>query len=492
MKPRVLLCNLPYVIKHIDATRPKVRSFYAFPYGLLSVASYCKDLAEIKVLDLGNHSPDAAIQVTQNELEDFQPEIVGFSMGYDNSYGCLEDLAGIVKDYDPNILVVLGGSAASYNYQEILEEQEDIDAVCFGGGEIPFKALLDAGDCFWGLALFAHPSWMTRDKITCTPVPTFIQNLDEVIDIDYSFVNPADYQMQEAFSPYARPNRKCFFLMTSRGCFGACSFCSNSAIHGKKVRQASVERIVAHVRYLVEDYGMETLIIYDDCLLWNKKRAKELFRQLAQFKIRIECPNGLNVAFIDEELAGLMASAGVDTAYLAVESGSEFVLKELIHKPLKLSMVKPAVKWLQDAGVFVHVFIVWGMPGETDVHRQETEDFLMDLGANWVGVNLATPVKGSALYDACLKNGWIAPQKIKDVVDKKYVINYPGEDPAKIERQAQDLNVKINFHHNKDMRDGNYERAAACFRQVIERYEGHELAKKCLAICEKKLLDKLT
>lgn len=493
MKTKVLLINLPYTIKHIDITRPKVRSFYAFPLGLLSVATYCRDLADIKLLDLGNHAPDAAIQVVKTYLdEEGSPDIVGFSMGYDNSYGCLEDLAGIVKDFDPNILVVLGGSAASYNYAEILEEQEDIDAICFGEGEIPFRELLItflARDYF---LFHANSAWATRYNLDRHGAPNtqFIQNLDEVIDIDYSFVNPADYSMQEAFSPYARPNRKCFFLMSSRGCPYDCQFCSNSAIHGKKIRYASVGRIVDHVKYLIDTYGLETLVVYDDQILSNMNRAKDLFNRLIPLNIRVELPNGVSIAFIDEEMAGLMKAAGVDTVYLALESGSEYVLEKLIKKPLKLKQVKPAVDALRKFDLYIHGFLVMGMPGEGIKHRNETIDFLREIDLDWYGFNYATPVKGSKLYEDCVKQGWIKKKGIQETVDKDYIIDIPGVDRTTIIEQVEWMNRDFNFYHNRRMRIGDYETAAKAFQQVIDRYEGHELAKHYLGICEKRIKER--
>ncbi len=492
MKPRVLLVVLPYVVKNIDANRPKVRSFSAFPYGVLSMASYCKDLAEIEILDLNTIKdetipPEDYVEVAVRRT---QPHIVGFSMMFDTSYHCLGACLKKVKGAFPFILTLLGGAAASYSYAEIMAGQPDLDALCFSEGEEPMRDLLEAfgrGEDIRAMRKVGN-AWVLRDTISgFPPQPQFIQDLDRVIDLDYSMVDVEAYGMAEAFSPYARENRKCFFLMTSRGCFGKCAFCSNGAIHGKKVRQASVPALIAHVRKLVDDYGMETLIIYDDQLLYHKDRAKEFFRQLAQFHIRVEAPNGVSVAFMDEEMAGLMRMAGFDTVYLAVESGSEYVLKNLIHKPLKLHMVSPVVRWLQDVGIFVHAFIVLGMPGETDAHRRETEQFLLHAGVNWAGINLATPVRGSQLYDDCIKNGWIQKQRIGDIVDKKYVIEVPGVDPEEVTRQAYDMNLNINFRNNLDMSRRNYGRAAACFREVLRRYSGHKLAKEYLASCEERM-----
>jgi radical SAM superfamily enzyme YgiQ (UPF0313 family) len=232
---------------------------------------------------------------------------------------------------------------------------------------------------------------------------------------------------------------------------------------------------------------MDVLIIYDDQLLYRKERAKELFRQLAQFNLRIECPNGLSVAFIDEELAELMRKAGMDTAYLAIESGSEYVLHELINKPLKLQMVKPAVQVLQKQGIFCHGFFVMGYPGETDEHRIETRRFLEDIDLDWCGFNMATPVRGSKLYEDCIKNGWIKKQRIGEIEDKKYIINVPGTNPEQIEQDVYQMNLDFNFHQNRRMRISDYTTAAACFREVIKRYAGHETAKKYLKICEERI-----
>ena len=65
---------------------------------------------------------------------------------------------------------------------------------------------------------------------------------------------------------------------------------------------------------------MNVLTIYDDQLLLNYKRAKEFFRILAKYDLRVETPNGLTVAYIDEEMAALMKAAGMDTVQLAISS----------------------------------------------------------------------------------------------------------------------------------------------------------------------------
>jgi radical SAM superfamily enzyme YgiQ (UPF0313 family) len=487
MKPNVLFVVLPYV--------KETHTFLGFPYGLLSVVTYNKDLANIKIVDLNTWDKIDDFKFL-TILREFKPDIVGFTMMYDNSYKHLGQLLGVVKqDYDSCCFTLLGGAAASYSHEEILKENGYLDAICYGEGEIPFRNLLSGkGDKWFNLI---YPSWVTRQTIKLRIIPkiSYVENLDDVIDIDYSFVDVSAYDTYQAFSPFTGHHKKHkqFFLMTSRGCPFECTFCSNSKIHGKKMRFASVDRVVSHARYLVERYGMNVLTMYDDQLLIDMPRAKELFCQLAPLKLRIECPNGLSASFIDKEMARLMKSAGMDTVYLAIENGSQYVLSTLMHKSLKLSQVKIAIETLQENNIFVLGFFVMGMPGETSEHRQETCQFIKDVGLDWASLQMATPFKGSQLYDMCVKNKWITKDTLKEIYAKagglfmETTINIPGIDSQEVNREVYEMNLDVNFHNNRRMKIGDYKTAARCFEEVLRRYPDHEIAKHYLKICEGKL-----
>ena len=484
-KSRILFIVLPYLVKHADAKNPKIRSFAAFPYGLLSMATYLKKYAnrkvDIKIIDCNLYSFEEAIQAITDVLADFKPQAIGLSMMFDQSYKALKDILSKIKENSGDALVLLGGSAASFSYKEILSEQEDIDAICYSEGEVPLLKLINSENIRESLE--TDFSWVTRKAMETHRAvnKSFVPDLNDVIDIDYSLVDIKNYAMKEAFSPYASDQdaeKKQFFLVTSRGCPYKCVFCStSSALYGNKIRYADVDAIISHVRHLVSDHGMNVLTIYDDQLLSNKARAKEIFRQLAPFKIRIECPNGLSVAFIDDEMAALMRKAGMDTIALAIESGSKYMLEKVIHKPLKLEMVKPVVQILRKYGFFIEGFFVIGIPGEKEEHRKETMNFIKDIQLDWAGFSLATPARGSELYEICIKNGYIDKNlKIDGIQDKKYIIRTPDLNPEDITRKTYLMNLDVNFVHNFRMKIGDYKVAANCFKDVISRYANHAFA----------------
>lgn len=476
---RVLLVNLPYIVRNIDANRPKIRSYLAFPYGVLSIASFNKSIADFTILDC-----DTTDNYDVKFIEHLgsNPDIIGFGMMFDHSFPHLSRMAKFAKKMCPTSAIICGGAAASYSYRDILKRIPEIDMICFSEGEIPLRDFIRGK---------YNSAWQMRSNFDARPydLSELVNDLDTVIDIDYSLVDPTVYDMKQAFSPFADnvSHNKQFFLMTSRGCPFSCSFCSNSYLHGKKMRFASVPKIIEHVEKLVANYGMDVLTIYDDQLLINKNRAKQLFRELKKFNLRIEMPNGLSPAYLDEDICFIMKDAGVDTAYLAIEHGSPFILENVIKKPLKIHMVKPAIDWLHNAGIFVHGFFVIGMPGETQNDRDMTVDFILKSDLDWAGFNPATPVRGSQLYEDCLANGWIKEQMMEDIVDKRYIINAPeiGLTPDIIMKEVDRMNIEVNFHNNRNMKAGRYDVAARCFKEVLSRYSGHEIAKHYLDVCER-------
>lgn len=487
----VLLVVLPYRLGDAttDTSKKAVRSFLAFPYGVLTLASYARryaqGLAGVEVLDLNlptGQSPDA---ILRRKLEAMQPDVVGFSMSYDVSYQWLRALTEVAKTHDPDVCVVAGGPAITTAYAEILDDCAYLDAACYSEGEVALKNLIEADDL---QAALAQDPWVTKAKLSRkVPTQPVYDDLDKIIDVDYSLVEIGAYSMKEAFSPFTRfvESTKQFFIVTSRGCPFKCVFCAEPSFHGANMRYATVDRVVEHVARLKDQYGLGVLTIYDDQILMNRARAKDLFRKLAPLNIRVEMPNGVTLSYIDEEMAVLMKGAGVDTIFLAIEHGSKRVLKDIIKKPIAFNRIKPTIQILQAAGIFACTFLVIGLPGETRAEREETRDAVFDWGVDWAFFNYATPLRGSELFRMCKENGWIEDKYLPigaiDMTD--YAITAPGMDKQEIKRTVFEMNLDLNFVNNSNMRRGNLNTAYRSFIEVVGRHPGQPFAHYFLAQC---------
>lgn len=481
----VVLPHRPMRSANQDATRKAARSYLAFPYGVLTIGSYlkryAKDIGKVEILDLNLPSNDT--MTFSSMICGMGPDIIGFSMSYDISYPWLRSLVENARRLIPSAILVAGGPAVTTAYTEILAEC-DLDACCYSEGEVALKSLAEADDIREALA---KDPWVTRTK---PRAGTVYDDLDKIVDVDYELVDVDAYSMKEAFSPFMRfkESNKQFFIVTSRGCPFKCVFCAEPSFHGANMRYVSVDKVVSHVTMLKERYGLSVLTIYDDQILMAHARAKELWRKLAPLGIRIEMPNGVTLSYIDEEMAHLMAAAGVDTIHLAIEHGSARVLKDIIKKPIAVKKIKPTIKILQDAGIYCQGFFVIGLPGETRAERQETRDAILDWGLDWALFNYATPLRGSELFRMCKEKGWIDPKYLPiGAIDMtEYVIRAPGMDKEEIDDFVFNVNLDVNFVHSRRMRVGDYEVARATFQEVVDRHPGQAFAHYMLGECLEK------
>lgn len=484
---------------YLDQHRAAVLPAFTIPYGILSMQAYlvqhCEQLGEMRLVDLNVTlkrlvetrtvaSHEAVFKAElQAVLEDFQPDIVGISALFNSSSGYIQRLVRVAKDFDPDILTIAGGGLPSAAYKLMLETCPDLDAICKGEGELPLKALIDSDDPMQVIA--NHRSWIDRAAVDRGKMPAhdFLDNLDDIPPMNYSIIDLDNYNQRGIDKRYTDQPKREMAIHTSRGCPFLCVFCSNPSLHGRKVRFMSVERVVADAKRMRDEFGMTVLMLEDDHFFHDRDRARRLLKELATLGIRCEFPNGAAVYAIDDEMARLLAAAGVSAVALAVESGSDHVLNNIIKKPLKKKLIKPAVEALRKHGVRSHVFIVTGLPGEQDEHRQETLEMLLENGFDWIHIYLAIPIFGSRLYDICVENGYIENTANENFVATRSVIRAPGIDPVKLEAFAYETQLRVNFVENHNMKIARYDIALHYMKNVVDKYPDHAFGHLYIGQC---------
>ena len=149
---KCLLVVLPYLVAAtLDKTKKGVRSFLAFPYGVMTMASYIKknskNNSDCEILDLNTFDQGEVEFKLLEKIKDYKPDVIGYSMSFDVSFNYLNKFVQIVRNQFGNKLIqVVGGPAASTAYKEILNECDDLDAVCWSEGELALTNLLDCED----------------------------------------------------------------------------------------------------------------------------------------------------------------------------------------------------------------------------------------------------------------------------------------------------------------------------------------------------------
>lgn len=413
---KVLLIQPPYTI---NKSEPKGCQP---PLGLAYIAAVLEQEGyDVKILDavvegyeIENQENDKGLiryglsfEQIEKIINDYKPDLVGISCLFSAQHKNALLVANLVRNILNDCVIVMGGAHPTVAYTEILNTNF-VNYVILGEGEYSFKNLISTlnekkvVDGIDGLA------YKKNDVISVNPKTIFIQNLDELpfparhlLPMDKYFKINRPHGTTSLMSPNTN-------MITSRGCPANCIFCSIHCVWGKSFRARSPENVVQEIRHLRDMYGIKELQFGDDNLTFDKKRAKSIFNLMIEEKIDIywTTPNGVAAYAIDNEMIGLMKKSGCYRVCLAVESGDEYVLHNIINKPLKLEKIKPLVEEFHKAKIAVDGFFVLGFPDETKAQMKTTFNFASSINFDNVNFFIATPYLGTKLYEICKTKGY--------------------------------------------------------------------------------------
>ena len=429
----------------------------------------------INTLDLNiKKYQDYITEILILKLTSFNPKYVCISALFNTSFPHMEYICPLIKQINRKNVLIVGGGLATNLYEDLFKEIPCIDICCYGEGELPFKKLLDDKDNKQIHEISKSLITKKSLELNIKPEYDFIYNLDDIPIIDFTYIDLKKYNGRSYVDKDS--NKVEVSIHTSRGCPFNCCYCSNYIVHGKKVRIMSNERFLETIKFYIDEYKMDTLLIEDDHFLANKERALYLLEEIRKLNINIEFPNGIAVFKIDEEIAKALADTKVKLLPLAIESGSEYVLHKIINKPLKKEQIYKTVKLLKQYDIRLHAFIVIGFPNEYEKHRKETLDLLLDIGIDWAHIFIVVPIAGSRLYQQCKDNGYLLTTDYNKYTVSNCNIKAPGVEPEQIEEYAQYMNLIVNFLENTNYINNKYEICLPYFQNVVNHYPSHAIA----------------
>ena len=209
-----------------------------------------------------------------------------------------------------------------------------------------------------------------------------------------------------------RPDRSIFagkrylpitLIESARGCRFACEFCAITATFKGTQNRAPADAVVAEVRKLKRPGRMFFFI--DDNIVSDLAGAKELFRALAEEKIRWVGQASSNVAF-DEEALVLMAACGCQGILIGFESLDELQLKQM-NKTWNLAKGGPtaALANLRRHNLRVYGTFIFGYDHDDEHSFARAVEFARDQGMFIAAFNHLTPFPGTPLYARLEREG---------------------------------------------------------------------------------------
>ncbi len=304
------------------------------------------------------------------------------------------ELANNFRKANPKGKVIIGGSHATFLPEEAAQFA---DVVVTGEGEPVISDVIevikDGGDKI----------------ISGRPV----ENLDELPFPDFSLMH--GFKKRLRYTP----------MSTSRGCPFDCTFCSVTAMFGRKYRFRSTESVIEEISRIKHRH----IFFYDDNFDADKARTKTLLTEMIRRKLTPPWTTQVRADVAeDEELVKLMARANCKLLCIGFESIDPEVLKSY-NKRQTPDDVRRCIEVLHKHGIRVHGMFI--SEGYTDYNK---------LGIDTLQLSILVPILGSKLY-AKVKD---AKQLIIDkfptdwkLCDGGHVVHWPDNmSPSDLQRQT--------------------------------------------------------
>lgn len=275
------------------------------------------------------------------------PDIAGLSMVFTNRGREFCLLAETIKKGGYKGHIIGGGPFASFNCENLLRDFPAFDSIALGEGE---ELICDLADHLVSPSEVNGLCYKKDDgTIATNPSKGYHSNLDLL-----SFPKRSEFH-----SYFGKPIAS---ILTSRGCWRNCAFCSISAwydrVGGEKFRTRSVENIIEEMKEIYNRYGVRIFNFQDDnFFLPDKKKALKRFESLREGLKREEM-NDIAIAIkarpdsITWDSINVLDDLNLFRVFLGVENASENGLRNL-NRRCTVEQALEALDILNDFDVHV-------------------------------------------------------------------------------------------------------------------------------------------
>lgn len=311
-------------------------------------------------------------------IKKHKPQIVGVSVPFSGTLFSAFRVAQFVKQIDKNITTVMGGVFVNTHLRPLNDPRvfDYFDSVCFDDGEMPL------------LQIIKHKQGKdSKEKLVrtliCEEGQVVLMSNPQIQDISHARKVCPDYagidlKQYLSFMILSHPAHTPWDLgqwnkmALAHGCYWKkCAFCDTQLDYVKRYDPDVINHIVNHIEGIIEQTGSRGFHFVDEAI--PPALILSLAQRLIEKKIKITWWGNIRFekAFTPEVIRVLAQSGCV-----GITGGLEAVcprLLQLINKGMSLEQMARVMKNFSRAGVFVHAYLIYGVPTQS---KQETVDAL--------------------------------------------------------------------------------------------------------------------
>lgn len=263
-KMKLLFTNSPLHFTHGHTFTQSDWQTLVLPY----LAGITGKEHDIKLVDNMHYSFWKSNNILE-EIEEFKPDVVGFSIIASRDIFKTMNIIKKTKEKYKDLKIIAGGQAGTYYKNWLLKSGADF--VVDKEGEKTLVELIEAIENNSDFSKVKGISYIDNEEIKTTEKRPFIKSLD-----DTPF--PRFDLMPKLKSKWFK-GRYTGSIEMSRGCPFNCNFCSITAFWEDGLRQKSNERILEELERLKHE-GRTHIYLADDNFGTNTKKHIELFEEI--------------------------------------------------------------------------------------------------------------------------------------------------------------------------------------------------------------------
>jgi len=349
-------------------------------------------------------------QKVVQELEDFEPDIVGLS-AFSGEANVAHDAAAAIKSRFPNVKIIIGGPYGTYSSKVILKDK-NIDYAFYGEadkGIVQLVQTLESGETVSGIAGLAY----RENGVICQNTQSnIVEDLDTLPDPAYDMIDLENYKKAHVPGIIIK-DPKFISLQSSRGCPYRCIFCHN--VFGKRFRAISADRLFEQVNTLSMKFSVREFFFLDDSFNIDKKRVMRFCEQIIQTgkKFNFSFPVGLRGDVLDKETLKTLKCAGTYRLAFGIESGVPRMQK-LLKKNVDLVKLKEMIKYSDELGIITQGFLMLGFPTETEQELKQTVQYACNSEMHLISASIPNPYPETELHDLAIELGKKVPENMAE------------------------------------------------------------------------------
>lgn len=444
---RILLVEPPNVAEEDHDIKVALDNRYPIypPNGLaILAADLLKNGYETEILDLNfmmqkNLKTNDGFRYSdwQNWLTEriysFKPEAIGLTCMFAVSHRQMEKTAEYIARNFPNIVIFAGGVNTTNAVEVILERCLEIDFICLNEGNETFSKIInfcndktEVDDIFQIASLVDGQPVILSERISVTQA-----SLDILPDYgDLPIDKYSSFGRIGTFFWLLKPGTRSATCLSNRGCRGNCRYCSVRSFNGRGVFSRSVSAVIDELQMLRDKYGIGHIMWLDDDLLYDSRRAIELFSAMVQkgLKISWDASNGIIASSLNDEIIAAAEESGCIALSFGIESGNDEVLSYIRKPSSKRHYLNVAEIMHRHPKIFTKGLLMFGFladpkngfSGENVDMVWDTIDLAQEMNLDWYTIQPLNFIPGTEMTNQALNERLINVHQLIDGSEKPH------------------------------------------------------------------------